>query len=97
MRMYFLFSKTIKKKVDNILTTCCIIEKTIMDNYTKDFALKIRKIRRKKKISQEQLWYLSGVSLGSIKRFERTGDISFASLVKILKTLDLLDEFKNVL
>ena len=68
-----------------------------MENYTKQFALKIRQIRRKKKLSQEQLWYLSGVSLGSIKRFERTGDISFASLVKILKTLDLLEQFKNVL
>ena len=68
-----------------------------MKNYTKEFALKIRAIRRKKKISQEQLWYLSGVSLGSIKRFERTGDISFASLVKILDTLNLIDEFKNIL
>ncbi len=68
-----------------------------MHNYTKEFALKIRAYRRKKKISQEQLWYLSGVSLGSIKRFERTGDISFYSLVKILDTLHLLDDFKNVL
>ena len=68
-----------------------------MNAYTKEFALKIRAIRRKRKISQQQLWYLSGVSLGSIKRFERTGDISFASLVKILETLNLIDDFKNVL
>ena len=54
-------------------------------------AKKIRDIRRKKKISQENLWLLSGVSLGSIKRFERTGNISLASLTKILQSLDILD------
>ena len=49
----------------------------------KDIAKRLKNIRKEKKISQEQLWYLSGVSLGSIKRFERTGNISLVSLVKI--------------
>ena len=57
---------------------------------------KLRAIRRSKKISQEQLWLLSGVSLGSIKRFERTGDISFKSLIKIATALGRLDDIKKL-
>jgi len=65
----------------------------------KQVANRLRAIRRKQKISQEQLWYMSGVSLGTIKRFESTGDISFDSLIKIATALgqlkDIEDLFKN--
>ena len=54
----------------------------------KKIAIRLRSIRRSRKVSQEQLWLLSGVSLGSIKRFERTGDISFNSLIKIASALN---------
>ena len=43
-------------------------------------AKRISVIRKRKKITQQQLSSLSGVSLGSIKRFERTGDISLNHL-----------------
>lgn len=59
-------------------------------------AKRLRAIRRKQKISQEQLWLVSGVSLGSIKRFERTGDISFKSLIKIASALGKLDDIKKL-
>ena len=60
----------------------------------KEIAKRLRTIRRKQKISQEQLWLISGVSLGSIKRFERTGDISFKSLIKIASALGRLEDIK---
>lgn len=37
-------------------------------------------------ISQKELSKRSGVSYGSIRRFESTGDISLSSLLKILTT-----------
>jgi len=36
----------------------------------------------------------SGVSLGSIKKFERTGQIALASLLQLALVLDALEEFK---
>ena len=60
----------------------------------KEIAKRLRMIRRKQRISQEQLWLMSGVSLGSIKRFERTGDISFKSLIKIASALGRLEDIK---
>ena len=58
-------------------------------------ANEVRKIRKSKKISQEKLAIMSNVSFGSIKRFERTGQISLYSLVKLTNCLkikiDLID------
>ena len=47
-------------------------------------------------ISQEKLASLSGVSYGSIKRFEATGQISLISLTKIAMALDIADELRNI-
>ncbi len=38
-------------------------------------AQRVRNIRRRRKISQEELSRMSGVSYGSVKRFEATGKI----------------------
>lgn len=38
----------------------------------------------------------SGVSLGSIKRFERSGQISLDSLLKLSLILECLDDFNHV-
>lgn len=46
-------------------------------------AARVRDIRKRKKISQEKLSEKSGVSLGSVKRFEGSGEISLISLTKI--------------
>lgn len=43
-------------------------------------AQRVRNIRRRRKISQEELSRMSGVSYGSVKRFEATGKISLLSL-----------------
>lgn len=53
-------------------------------------------IRKNKKISQKRLSVLSGVPYASIRRFENTGDISFASLIKIAMALRLYNDLDNL-
>ena len=47
-------------------------------------------------VSQQRLSELSGVSYASIRRFEKTGDISLASLVKLALALQLYDDLDNL-
>ncbi len=54
-------------------------------------------IRKKIGYSQQELADRSGVSLGSIKRFERTGLISLESLLKLAHVLNRLEDFDKVL
>lgn len=59
-------------------------------------AQRLRKIRKRKRITQETLSTKSGVSYGSIKRFETTGMISLLSLTKLAIALGCEDEIKNM-
>ncbi len=63
----------------------------------KNTALKVRELRRQSKYSQAELADRSGVSLGSLKRFEATGLISLESFLKLLHILDSLEEFDSIL
>ena len=58
-----------------------------------DIAKRVSARRKEQNITQEQLSVKSDVSYGSIKRFERTGEISLSSLVKIAFALGLEDDF----
>ena len=58
---------------------------------------KVKILRKSKKYSQEELANRSGVSLGSLKRFERSGQISLESLLKLIHILGRLEDFENVL
>jgi transcriptional regulator with XRE-family HTH domain len=58
---------------------------------------KIKSERRLKKISQTDLANKSGVSFGSIKRFETSGEISLSSLIKILIALNLMDDVRRLI
>ena len=46
-------------------------------------------LRKRKKISQKKLAAKSGVSLGSLKRFEQTGEISLQSFTKLAIALEV--------
>ena len=59
-------------------------------------AQRVRNIRKRRSISQEKLASMSGVSYGSIKRFETSGQISLISLTKIAMTLDIADDIRNL-
>ena len=62
----------------------------------KQIAKRIRSIRKRRKISQKKLAEISGVSLGSVKRFEQSGEISLISLIKIAMALDLSSELEQL-
>lgn len=47
-------------------------------------------------LTQEGLSKKSGVSLGSLKRFEKSGQISLESLLKLSVVLECLDDFLNI-
>ena len=58
-----------------------------------ELAQKAKKLRKGKKMSQADLSKRANLSLGSLKRFEQTGQISLESLLKISFILGRLEEF----
>ncbi|MFR7761976.1 MAG: helix-turn-helix domain-containing protein [Eubacterium sp.] len=62
----------------------------------KNIAGRLRNIRKRHCISQEKLSEISGVSYGSIKRFESTGQISLKSLTKIATSLGVVNEIRSL-
>ena len=59
-------------------------------------AKRIRTIRKRRKMSQIRLSEKSGVSLGSVKRFEQSGEISLISLTKIAIALEINQELEHL-
>jgi transcriptional regulator with XRE-family HTH domain len=57
---------------------------------------RVRARRKEGKFSQTALAKRSGVSLGSIKRFELSGEISLSSLLRIAFVLGFEDDFEQL-
>lgn len=66
------------------------------DDIDRILAKRLKDIRKRKKLSQEDLAYKSGVSLGSLKRFESTGKISLLSFTKLAKVLGYSDDIEDL-
>ena len=66
------------------------------NDIARELVEKIKQHRKKLKISQTQLAAKSGVSLGSIKRFESKYEISLNSFIKILIALNLERDLENL-
>lgn len=62
----------------------------------KEIAEKHKKLRKSVKLSQSELAVRSGVSLGTIKRFESTGQIALESLLKLAYLLNALQDFEII-
>lgn len=62
-----------------------------------ELAEKHKKLRKQKRLSQSELAERSGVSLGSLKRFETKGQVSLESLLKLVFVLGRLADFETVL
>lgn len=73
-----------------------IFNKKTPKEINKSIAERIRKIRRRRKMSQKRLSEKSGVSLESVKRFESSGEISLISLTKIVIALELDGELEQL-
>ena len=77
-----------------------------MDNYDQllfapsDIALqlaqRLKRIRKRKKITQRQLASRSNVNYASLCRFEQSGLISLESFIKITMELGVVDEIKEL-
>ena len=53
-------------------------------------------LRKKLRLSQKEMAERSGVSLGSLKRFENTGKISLEALLKLAHLSGRLNDFDTV-
>lgn len=62
----------------------------------KQIAQREKDRRRGLGVTQSDLSARSGVSLGSLRRFEQTGQISLESLVRISRILDCEDELDSL-
>ncbi|MBK8565750.1 MAG: helix-turn-helix transcriptional regulator [Saprospiraceae bacterium] len=66
-------------------------------DFMEQIAERHRALRKRAGYSQSELARRSGVSLGSLKRFESTGQVSLESLLKLVEILDRLEDFEWVL
>ena len=77
-----------------------VIIMSLKMNTTHEMAKNISKRVREKRLllnlSQQTLSDRSGVSYGTLKKFERTGQISLESLLKIALTLDAFEGFEHL-
>lgn len=72
----------------NILAMNNMLDKKTALDIILELSNDMRILRRKMKISQSKLASMTGVSLGSIKRFEQTGEISLHSFARIAIALN---------
>lgn len=64
---------------------------------SQNLAQKIKAFRIQRNWTQETLAKRSGVSLGSLRRFEQTGQISLDSLLLLVSALGRLQDFADIL
>ena len=61
-----------------------------------EIAANLKKLRKLRKLSQKALAEKAGISYGSMKRFEQTGEISLESLLKIAVVLSETTLFEAI-
>lgn len=64
---------------------------SLTDETKLELARRFKAYRLSLNYTQDYISNKSGVSLGTIKSFERDGSISFDNLIKLLRVLNLLD------
>lgn len=85
---------------DNIAKILSMIEQFFIfktpDELSAVIVENLKQRRKEAKLTQAELGEKAGVSYGSIKRFEQTGEISLHSLLKIAIVLDCSDDFEQL-
>ena len=69
-----------------------LTEKATIVNLVERF----RSRRKERKLSQRALAISSGVTCGSLRRFEQTGEISLHSLIKLANAIGCLSDFEEL-
>lgn len=88
----------LKMKDTNITANISSADNFILDDFNpgsiiRNLAERAKKNRLELNLSQNALAAKSGVSLGSLKRFESTAEISLKNLVMLAIALDATEEF----
>ncbi|MCF8372685.1 MAG: helix-turn-helix domain-containing protein [Bacteroidales bacterium] len=83
--------------MDNIIAN----NEYVLDDFNppeiaRKISLRARELRLAKNLTQEALAKRSGVSLGSLKRFETSYEISLKHLLQLALALDALDGFHDL-
>ena len=63
---------------------------------TQELRAKFRQRRKDLGYTQKELSIRSGVSLGSLKRFESSGQISLESLLRLAVIIECLEDFEGI-
>ncbi len=66
------------------------------EEINQQLAFRLKRIRKRRGFTQQTLSEMSGVSYGSIKRFETSGQISLLSLTKLAIALGCTDEIRHM-
>lgn len=66
------------------------------DTIQKEIAMRVKARRKEARLTQAQLSAKSGVSFGSVKRFETKGEISLSALIKISIALGYEKDFDEL-
>ena len=92
-----IFYQKLTKKVtiDKILSMIELVWKT-SEERALEIAQRLKKRRKEKKLTQKELARRSGVSYGSLKRFEQTGKIELTSLIDLANALYLEEDFDSL-
>jgi len=61
-----------------------------------EIAMRLKQRRLEQGLTQQSLSRLSGVSLGSLKRFEHTAEISLRHLIMLALVLESTDNFSSL-
>lgn len=72
------------------------VDITTQASIVKGLIQRVKQRRKELNLSQKDLASKSGVSYGSIRRFESEGEISLTSLLKIAQALNSLEDFNNL-
>jgi len=67
------------------------------EDTARQLAERVKALRLARNWKQSTLATRSGVSLGSLQRFERSGLVSLQNLLKLAFALDRLDDFEHLL
>ncbi len=71
--------------------------KKLPSDIIKDLSTNLKIIRKQQRLTQVELAKKSGISLGSLKRFEQIGQISLISLLQLAQILHRLEDFEKLL
>lgn len=66
-----------------------VTEQSVKQSVAKRFVLR----RKELKLTQKQVASRSGVSYATVRRFEQSGNVSFASLLALARVIDCLADF----